>query len=268
MRSALLAVIACLVFLVYPLEASAAFLRQGIGAHSIRWYHASPGAAVRWNPALLTSVQSLVAECGHSRLFGLPLLTNQEAYIAVATSAGRYGLGYSQFGGVPYREQTVSLLWGKRLLPRCDIGVSLHGFQLSIPTYGRGHTIGLDIGTRWRLSGEVTWDITYLNINHPAIGQTDDPLPQQANMALIFRPVPFLGSAVYLMHELGFAPRYGLMLRYRAVHWCIAGVSAQNAPGQLGLDVALQWKTLRIRYEISTHTVLAPTHWIRLSIGR
>ncbi len=222
--------------------------------------------ATTCNPVYITLVDNVAAQISYTNLYGLRELQNASAALSGKIRSNYYGVGMTRFGNNNYNETTVTLLFGFPLHNAGRVGIGIHGYQLAITNYGEAKSWGLDLGTRWKLSDKVSWEIAYTNLNNPTIGAAKDPLPQQISTAIHFQPLAQLNSQFYLQQNIRYLPQYGFGLAYHIFQWMTIAADMNTQPLKSNVGVNLHWHGVQIQYVFSWNASQLPvTH--RFGVG-
>jgi len=224
-------------------------------------------SALNMNPADITRIHTSAGALIYSNLFGLKELQYSHAGVAHNFSGKYIGIGASTFGNSAYSERTVSLLYGMTFSSAGAFGVAFHGYELSIAEYGIARTWGIDLGTRWRISKEVFWEIAYANLNNPKIGQSKDQLPQQIFTAVTCQPISGLSSRLSLLQNIRYLPRFGIDLTYSPLKLITFAAGINTEPFVANAGLTVQWQAIQVQYVFSSHASGLPyTHRFGLGV--
>ncbi|MDI6739054.1 MAG: helix-hairpin-helix domain-containing protein [Candidatus Edwardsbacteria bacterium] len=216
------------------------------------------------NPALPAFCEMQSVNAGAGLPFGLKDLAATAT--AVSYQRGRYGLaaGIAAVGNQLYREATVRMALGMRVFERAAIGAAVNGHHLGIARYGSATAVGFDAGLIGSPFENLTLAVAAGNLNHPAIGESDEEISQTLSCGASFRPVSQVTLAVQLQAQENWPVqlRVGQEYRYRDRLFLRAGFT--DRPNQASLGFGAAHGKFRLDYAVRTHPVLNLSHCLSL----
>jgi len=266
MKSLKICVIIFVLFFTGYAQVDAAFPRQRLQLLPSRTSSELLLKAVVLNPVTITRIDGTSAQISYANLYGIRQL--QDAVAAISHQIGRtyYGIGFGRFGSENYNENTISGLFGMLINKAGRIGIGLHGYQLAIKDYGEARSWGIDVGTRWKLTKKISWEIAYVNLNNPTIGASKDPLPQQIYTAVHYLPFPQLHSEFLLQQNIRYLPQFGFGMEYEILPWIAIAGKISTEPLKSSAGINLHWHGMQIQYVFSFNASQLPaTH--RFGVG-
>lgn len=259
----------CIVLAAFTINVSyshAAFLRQqGLtfpGIDSTTGLH----GITLFNPSWINHLEQPVLSGKYHRLFGLSELPENRLFAGMPSRWGQIGIGAVQFGTELYSEENISIIFGRKFIERGAFGLSLNYHQLSIQNYGSASAISADIGGHWFITEQITWELSYSNLNQAVIGKSLEPIPQHFFTGFTYRISQDLLTRLFILHDLEMAPRYGLHTSYHLFSWLQADLIAVTDPVRVNPHLILQWKLIGIAYGLATHPDLPYTHNFGLTL--
>jgi len=266
MKNVKIIVIIFILIYVSCAPVDAAFPRQRLQLIPFRTSSELLLKAVVLNPVTITQIDGTSAQVSYANLYGIRQL--QDAVAAISQQFGKtyYGIGFTRFGNDNYNENTISALFGMLIQNAGRVGIGLHGYQLAIDGYGEARSWGVDLGTRWRLTEKISWEIAYTNLNNPTIGISKDPLPQQIYTAVHYHPVPQINSEFLLQQNIRYLPQFGFGMEYQIFPWIAIAGNISTEPVKSSAGIHLHWHGMQIQYVFSFNASQLPaTH--RFGVG-
>lgn len=154
-----------------PAGAASAALGGSLNAN------ASGAGSAFGNPAGLAWSETAEFASFYSRLYSLKELSFTGSAAAFRVPFGGVGLSYSQFGEAPYQEKEAALSFAFGLSPKVQVGGAARGYFLSIDDFGSARAAGFDIGAASLIHPGARLSVLAKNVNRPAIGTSQIPLP-------------------------------------------------------------------------------------------
>ncbi|MCF7804318.1 MAG: hypothetical protein K9N46_08525 [Candidatus Marinimicrobia bacterium] len=240
--------------------AEGAFERQR--APVLPWNNPALGVAgvIEDNPAQLGMLNSPLVAASYTNLFGIRALQMGRSAFVFPTSLGVIGGGTSIFGNTGYSEQRYAVAFSRTVTEEGTIGLSVNGYQLSVPKYGNAGAFSIDIGTAWRVSDQVRWELGYSNLSRASIGKGAEPIPQQIFSAFRYSLPETFSAQISLRHDLRYPVRLGIGFGYVPVPWIEAAAQFLTEPSRFQMGVNLHWKWIHVQYVLETHQTLPLTH--------
>lgn len=144
-----------------------------------------------WNPATLARIKQGEFATRACRLYSLEGLDSATSAIAFPLLRGGMGLTAGRFGSSVYREEVLYLSHGFEIGERLLWGYNLKGFFLKIEGFGSAATFSSDMGILTTVSKRVSLAACVINLNHPRIGRSREPIPLGYSFAAIVKPSRF-----------------------------------------------------------------------------
>jgi hypothetical protein len=219
-----------------------------------------------FNPSWINRIEQPVLSGNYHKLFGLAEFPENRLFAGMPSKLGRFGIGATRFGGELYAEESIALIFGRKFSDHSAFGVSVHYHQLSIQHYGSASAISADIGGHWLVTDQLTWELSYSNLNQAVIGKSLEPLPQHFFTGFAYTISENLLTRMFILHDLEMSPRYGLHASYQVFPWMQTDIIAVTNPVRLTPQISLQWKLIGIDYGLATHPDLPYTHNFGLTL--
>ncbi len=192
--------------------------------------------------------------------FGLKELARGTLSLTEPTSFGTFSLSASKYGFELYREVEFSIGYGVNVTEGIDAGIGLRHYSLSIQGYGSAATFGVDAGLLVRLTDELHWGTSALNLNAPTIGRARERLPQILGTGFSYRPVEEAILAVDLSKDL----RYPLEMRFGVEYTPVSPVQLRvgsgTEPSTVSAGIGLRYQFFGLDYAFMSHPDLGGTH--------
>ncbi|MFQ5707190.1 MAG: helix-hairpin-helix domain-containing protein [bacterium] len=227
---------------------------------------ANTADAVFSNPGGLAQIRGVDLTLFYQKPFGLNELAFGTAALSFPVWGQRVGMAFSTFGNDHYREHTLRLAYSHSYRQRFFYGIGLDYQAVQIDRYGSAGTVGLDLGFVATLSEWLHWGFSVHNLNRPAMGASEEKLPQVFNFGLSVQPDPRLILNLDVVKDVRFSQeiRFGAEIKPTEALALRAGTA--DRPSRFSAGFGIQAKRVSVDYAFFTHTDLGVTHQVSLSI--
>ncbi|MBI2119133.1 MAG: hypothetical protein HYT97_05855 [Elusimicrobia bacterium] len=213
-----------------------------------------------WNPAGLGSLKKMEFMSFYNQFFSLKEINFFGSSYAFPTNFGTFGMAYSHLGTSLYKEQEFYLSHGIKLVRPIYVGYSLKGMFLTIDQFGIGKTFSLDAGMLSYLTPITSLALVYKNLNHAAIGENEEPLPQGFIIGMSNKSIPGL-TLTGELERITFSPltiKTGIEYEITSSFKFRSGFS--GSPLKFSGGFGLKLKKVELDYAYLQHQTLLGTH--------
>jgi hypothetical protein len=267
----------CMIFLLIILTlvrvslVYAAFEDLAVGSR----YNAYAGACVALaddpealyiNPAGLSQINAYSATLFYARPFGLKELAYGSLSAITPIRNFSVGIGIQNYGNSVYQENTFSFALARQLTQHCMIGATIRYAHLAIKKYGSTGALVLDTGLLLQLSPRWKWGISTRNLNHAAIGQDNEPLPQVFQTGISVKILDILQFNCDAYKDVRFPLDIRCGAEAQPLQSLLVRVGVGTEPTRLAAGMGLLLGKLRWDYAFYTHSDLGLTHLMSVSI--
>ena len=228
--------------------------QNAVGAFPFSIYPNSLGALS--DPTILLINRSPFGAGSINRKFGLRSLMESLFVVGGNFRNLGLGLGLSRFGNSSYQETQISILGAKSYKELVQLGISLNMYQLSISNYGQAEAIGSKVSVRYAMGTHVETMMSFLNVNGPVIGQSNEKLPQIISAGLLVRPnEKIIGQASFVQDtEFPISVRFGMI--YKLLDQIDIAVGKVQQPNIFTTGGCINWKEFRIEFSCLSYANL------------
>lgn len=124
-----------------------------------------------FNQASLAQLKSGGFGVYGERRFLLQELSNYNAIVAMPTNSGVFGLEGDYLGSAAFNESQLSVLYGRKISEKVDVGARFNYYEARIPGYGSATSINYDVGVIVHLSDKLHTGIHTYNPSSSTIGK-------------------------------------------------------------------------------------------------
>ena len=208
------------------------------------------------DPTILLINRSPFGAGSINRKFGLRSLMESLFVVGGNFRNLGLGLGLSRFGNSSYQETQISILGAKSYKELVQLGISLNMYQLSISNYGQAEAIGSKVSVRYAMGTHVETMMSFLNVNGPVIGQSNEKLPQIISAGLLVRPnEKIIGQASFVQDtEFPISVRFGMV--YKLLDQIDIAVGKVQQPNIFTTGACINWKEFRIEFSCLSYANL------------
>ncbi len=174
-------------------QAAAAFEAHGrAGARQAGIAGASVSLTDVWslhnNPAGLAALQGTSAGIAFQNRFFIKELSQRAAVVAMPTSLGSFGLGFTQFGYKLYNENFIRFAYARNLHPNFSAGLGLNYIYVQAGNeYPAQQGVAFELGVQQRINRQLSMGAYLFNPARAGISdRTDDRLPMVMRFGLGF----------------------------------------------------------------------------------
>lgn len=202
----------------------------------------------------------------YQKPFGISELNLGSVSVTLPLLSRRVGLGFLTFGNGSYREQSVALCYSHHYQRKLYYGIGVRYHTLQIDGYGSTGTLGLDAGFVAILSEDIRLGFSAKNLNRPAIGETDEHLPQTFTSGISVRAAKSLLLNFEIFKDVRFSPEARFGCEFKPFENLAARTGVANHPNRFSAGVGITIKRITVDYAFFTHDDLGLTHQSSLSI--
>lgn len=245
----------CLICILFQLSLHA---QNNPGSRSKALGSASTALEDVWslqlNSAGIASIERAVFALGYEQHFLDPELSTQSAIFGLPLKHYALGISFQRYGITEYLEQTAGIALSRKFSDALSIALSMNYHQVSIPFYGSGNTISVDVGMQYSLNDKLRLGSAITNPGRSKINDlSGSQIPTGVSVGLAID----LSDKVLFLSDLSKILDYGMNLRmgieYRIVKsfYLRGGISA-NPFKQTG-GFGLKFGRISVDAAISSH---------------
>lgn len=218
------------------------------------------------DPASVMLFDKIDFEIVWGEKFNLRTLSHRSAVVAGTFNNLNLSAGASIIGDKLYSETIWGIVVGKQINERFILGVSVMVYDLKIKGYGQDRSVGINLGWRAGLNENINWFGSLRNINAPAIGGSNELLPQVISSGLLYDQSEKLNLVVEWEQETLHESRVKFGGQFVLMPWFSVFTGHASSPGQLTLGFNVDFKNITINYAFSTHSYLDISHYMGVGI--
>lgn len=272
MRNTVLAFLLCLTFFEFSFGAfeERPGSARGLGLAGATSSLSSESSHLLSNPASTGLFSKKEIQVSWSKLFGLDELSQGDLYLTLPLNKRlTLGAGYNIFGKTDYYKENLLVIgFGIQMSEHLSLGTNLKYFQLSFPPpYGDFKTLGLDLGSIYKIDEKVQIGLALRNINQPELIKNSDRIPFSYSAGISLYPYKYVLLAAELYQtksekeELRFGQEINVF-RNLALRF-----GMKTSPACYSLGTGLELQNLRFDYGYLSHPVLGGSHKVTLSFS-
>ena len=217
------------------------------------------------NPSCLSGARGTsIAAAYLPALFGMWELKRGAFSLTSTAPIGTFALSMSGFGFDLYREISAGLAAAHELTDRVALGIGVNLYSLAIQGYGSDLAIGVDIGMLAHVTEEVSYGVTFRNVNRPSIGKGREALPQTMAMGISVCPLPNALVALSARKDSHYPFELCIGLEYSLEHVVALRLGAANEPSTIAAGIGMRTSMLSMDYAYTIHPDLGGTHCFSL----
>jgi hypothetical protein len=240
--------------------------------------------------SLAGAISSLSSECSHllsnpastglfskkeiqlswSKLYGLDELSQGDLYLTFPLNKRlTLGAGYNIFGKNDYYKENLLIIgFGIKMSEHLSLGTNLKYFQLSFPPpYGDFKTLGLDLGSLYKIDEKVQIGLALKNVNQPELIKDSDEIPFSYSAGISLYPYErvLIAAELYKTKSEKEELRFGQEIK--VFHNLALRFGMKTSPACYSLGTGLELENLRFDYGYLSHPVLGGSHKVTLSFS-
>jgi hypothetical protein len=200
-------------------------------------------------------------------LFAVRELSHGAVAVGSSSSVGAGAVTFSAFGFDLYRELQAGISAAYELDTHVLVGIGLNLYSLAIRGYGNDMTVGLDVGVLIRLAPGVKYGVSLRNLNRPAIGVDQEPLPQSMSMGISILPITGAVIAVGADKDNRYPFRLGIGIEYCFEQVVSLRLGVKHDPSTISAGVGIPVSMFTVDYAYTMHPDLGGTHCLSLSFS-
>ncbi|MBK9290068.1 MAG: hypothetical protein IPM52_00295 [Bacteroidetes bacterium] len=141
------------------------------------------------NPAGAADLRNVAAGVGFQNRFLMKELSQRSGVVAMPTSYGVFGLGFTQFGYRLYNENFVRLAYARQLHPNFRAGVGFNYIYLKAGNeYPAQQAVAFELGVQQRINRQLSMGAYLFNPGRAGLSEiTNDRLPMVMRFGLGFQ---------------------------------------------------------------------------------
>lgn len=219
------------------------------------------------NPAALSGVSSFRSTVFYSPSpFQLPQLTNYGLLVADDIGHVKAALALSSFGYSLYRETTGSLTAAVTDIENFCAGMTLSVHHLAVHTYGNATKVGIDIGTTYTVTQELSLGCSITNINGATFGGDDD-IPRVLIAGFSFSVLENSFLTFDLVKDVRYDATYRGGVEFSPHEIVVVRSGVQGEPSRLFGGIGIRIAPFTVDYGVGTHDDLGLTHSFGVSFA-
>ena len=219
------------------------------------------------NPAGLSLARNPACNLFVCRPYGIEELTYGTFAAVVPTPFGGLGAGLQTFGNRLYRETCLALGWGNRYRDRVHYGFVLKLAHLRIERYESATALLMEAGCLLRLTQQVSWGVSFSNLNHARIGSVREPLPQVMRTGLCFELNPGILLSVELDKDTRYPAEFKAGCECHLLPLVDVRCGFTREPSRFSAGIGLHHGLFTLDYAFTFHPVLGGTHQASISFA-
>ncbi len=192
---------------------------------------------------------SLISMCSNSNLFSLP--------VAAAVS---------RFGNELYAEYRLRVAVARKVTDEFYIGIETEFYQLQIDHYGSASAVGIHLGILYRISPQLSAGAMVSNLNRPAIGRSEEDLPQSFSLGIHYAITDNLSITSSLFRDIRFTETFRAGVSYKLYPFLEARFGIDDTPGRYSFGIGSVWNRFIFDYALQVHSVLGVSHEVQFGI--
>ncbi len=216
--------------------------------------------SLQLNSAGIASIERTVFALGYEQHFLDPELSTQSAILGLPIKDYVLGISFQRYGITQYLEQTAGVALSRKYSDAFSIALSMNYHQVSIPFYGSGNTISVDVGMQYSLNDKLRLGSAITNPGRSKINDlSGSQIPTGVSVGLAFDlsdKVLFLSDLTNII-DFGMNLRMGIEYRIIKSFHLRGGISA-NPFKQTG-GFGLKFGRIAVDAAISSHPRLGYT---------
>ena len=216
--------------------------------------------SLQLNSAGIASIERTVFALGYEQHFLDPELSTQSAILGLPIKDYVLGISFQRYGITQYLEQTAGVALSRKYTDAFSIALSMNYHQVSIPFYGSGNTISVDVGMQYSLNDKLRLGSAITNPGRSKINDlSGSQIPTGVSVGLAFDlsdKVLFLSDLTNMI-DFGMNLRMGIEYRIIKSFHLRGGISA-NPFKQTG-GFGLKFGRIAVDAAISSHPRLGYT---------
>ncbi len=216
--------------------------------------------SLQLNSAGIASIERAVFALGYEQHFLDPELSTQSAILGLPIKDYVLGISFQRYGITQYLEQTAGIALSRKYSDALSIALSMNYHQVSIPFYGSGNTISVDVGMQYSLNDKLRLGSAITNPGRSKINDlSGSQIPTGVSVGLAFDlsdKVLFLSDLTNII-DFGMNLRMGIEYRIIKSFHLRGGISA-NPFKQTG-GFGLKFGRIAVDAAISSHPRLGYT---------
>jgi hypothetical protein len=216
--------------------------------------------AIYYNPASLSDEVNFEVILSYQTLYELDDLSQADIIVNWAIAEHPFSIALNQFGNKNYREVQFCVGSKYKITPVCAIGGSIHYYQLSIHTYGKQGTWGLNVALHYDLLPHIQLGALVTNINRPYISQDTEFLPQTLSIGTAYKPIDRLSLCFALFRDIYFPIDYRLGISCLIVSGLFLRIGVENLTNTYKFGLGIKTKFIDIDYALENHPSLGISH--------
>ena len=185
--------------------------------------------SLQQNSAGAASIEQAIFAIGYEQHFLDPELSTQSAILGLPIKNHVLGISFQRYGIAEYLEQTAGIALSRRFSNALSIALSLKYHQVSIPFYGSGSTVSVDLGMQYSLNDKIRLGSAITNPGRSKINDlSGSQIPTGISVGLAFDlsdKVLFLSDLAKIM-DYGMNIRMGIEYRIVKTFYLRGGISA------------------------------------------
>jgi len=260
-----------LLFLLYgyfsPIDA--AFETVPTGARSLALSNSlvaeyGSSFAVYLNPAAISGKNSLYFS--YRNFYGLPGISQ----ISMCSNSKLFSLPFaaavSRFGNDLYSEYRLRVAVAKKVMDEFYIGIETEFYHLQIDHYGSTSAMGIHLGILYRISSQLSAGAMVSNLNRPAIGRSEEDLPQSFSFGIHYTITDNLSVTASLFRDIHFTETFRAGISYKLYSFLEARFGIDDIPGRYSFGIGSVWQRFTFDYALQVHSVLGVSHEVQFGI--
>jgi len=196
--------------------------------------------------------------------FGMTQLALERMAIVIPSGIGSFAFRASNFGNVIYRENEISIGYGK-YYKSVNFGAFVKILYVSTKEYGTAFTISGDIGVMTVLNVGSVW-LSFRNFTSPNIGK--ETIGDNLMGGIYISPENWFDIDVRIMKQQGFTTSTKVFGLFHLSEFFTIRAGMNTSPRSFIVGTAFEVDDIGMTYAVVTHQELGLSHIITVSFGR
>ncbi len=253
------------------IQGSCAFERLLVGAEPIALGNsivAYPYSAYApyYNPANLAYHEDSKITLNYRTFYGISELIQADVSGIHWIAEMPVGWGLHHYGNGLYHETQLLFASSWSFSKTTSVGIGVSFYSLSITGYGESHTWGIHISVTTQIADRLYWGAMISNINQPAIGESQESLPQSLDIGVCYVVDKDLFFTTDIYKESRFKPDFRAGIGYRLNPIIALRGGIEDKAETFSMGFGLKLTKFSFDYAIMVHPELNASHAISILI--
>lgn len=258
-----------IVFLFIPLFSKSQGIRSPIAAHYLSpaaySKNFSDGFSLVSNAGALARLNTFSAGVYGERRFMLAAASLYTAVITIPSTQGNFALQANYFGYKDYNESQLSIVYGKTIGEKVDIGAKFNYYNLSIASYGNAAAFNFELGAVIHITDELQSGVAIYNPLSSSLGKNSvERLASVYKAALGYDVSAAFFAGLEIIKEQDKDAGISIGLQYKPIKQFFARTGVYTAGNSFYFGVGFLYHNMRLDITTSFHNQLGASPGILL----